>query len=134
MNKELSERIESAFKLGADYKQASIEANCSYQDILDWLSIGDNLKRVELLQLEPAWKAKKKITEDSAVNVESAWKFVKAKLPNEFADKPQQTSLVQINVYTEEQQRRMAELILGSPLVPMPIGEEKQDAEGLDSP
>mgnify|MGYP001579728602 CR=1 FL=1 len=114
MTDELSKSIESAFRLGADYRQASVEAKCEYRDILDWLAIGDNMKRVELLQLEPAWKAKKKVTEDAAVNVDSAWKFVAKKLPAEFGDKQQLAPpVIQVNIYTDEQQKRIAARVLG---------------------
>ncbi len=59
---EFEQLLIEAFQKDATPQQAALHAHCSYNDVMNWLATGDNLKRVEALRETPKWEAKKNVS------------------------------------------------------------------------
>ena len=114
--------LQQSFREGLNASEIAAVLNCWLEDIQAWLQQGDNLKQVKLWELQPRIDSKKTIAQSVKTKEDTAKWYLSKKDP-EFADKPQ-TTLVQVNMYTEEQQKRIAERILGKEALDIPVSSE----------
>jgi len=77
--------IRKTFSYGASIKEVCLETGFSYDRIMEWTALDNNAKEVELLQLSPKWKAKKKLVDTIDDDVKNAQWFAERKIKDEFS-------------------------------------------------
>jgi len=85
LNLEIAKKIEAAFLLDATPREVVLETGIEYELVLEWLSMGDNHKRMEELRTRPRWEAKKLVTKASGEDLKTAQWYLERKAKDEFS-------------------------------------------------